>query len=108
MRTAYINHIIDEDTIVYADGYEDWAPIKNVQELLHGIRTPEVKLQRWMRNQMCKIQGKKVPTEEERELELKQNRWKYGLSPPNRKVSNVMEFLHFCQVRMHFVFPPFP
>ena len=47
-------------------------------------------------------------TEEERELELKQNRWKYGLSPPNRKVSNVMEFLHFCQVRMHFLFPPFP
>mmetsp|Transcript_9696 Transcript_9696/g.35508 ORF Transcript_9696/g.35508 Transcript_9696/m.35508 type:complete len:519 (+) Transcript_9696:199-1755(+) len=96
MRTAYIHHIIDEDTIVYADGYEDWSPVKNVQELLHCLRTPEVKVQRWVRSQVCRLQGKAIPSQAERELELKKHRWKYGLSPPTRKLAAMQEFLSYC------------
>eukprot|EP00898_Chlorokybus_atmophyticus_P002102 jgi/Chlat1/2893/Chrsp2S00358 len=42
LRAAWINGIIDRDTIVWGMGLEDWAPLRNVYRLEQDIRTPEV------------------------------------------------------------------
>jgi GYF domain 2 len=41
MRDAWVNGIIDQNTLVWGSGLMDFLPIKNVRSLTGQIRTPE-------------------------------------------------------------------
>ena len=41
MREAWVNGIIDQNTLVWGQGLADFLPIKNVRTLTGQIRTPE-------------------------------------------------------------------
>lgn len=46
MKEAWVQGIIDENTLVWGQGLADWLPAKNVQLLLPMVRTPEGELLR--------------------------------------------------------------
>jgi hypothetical protein len=41
MREAWVNGVIDENTLVWGQGLADWLPVKNVRTLVPQIRTME-------------------------------------------------------------------
>jgi hypothetical protein len=41
LRTAWINGVIDENTLVWGQGLEEWVPVRNVRALPALIRTVE-------------------------------------------------------------------
>ena len=41
LREAWVNGIIDENTLVWGQGLIDWLPVKNVRTLIPMIRTVE-------------------------------------------------------------------
>ena len=41
MKDAWVQGVIDQDTLVWGHGLADWLPAKNVKLLLPMIRTPE-------------------------------------------------------------------
>mmetsp|Transcript_2994 Transcript_2994/g.7392 ORF Transcript_2994/g.7392 Transcript_2994/m.7392 type:complete len:250 (-) Transcript_2994:586-1335(-) len=49
LKEAWVQGIIDENTLVWGQGLVDWLPAKNVKLLLPMIRTPEVRLGAWMK-----------------------------------------------------------
>ena len=57
MRNCWIKGVIDEHTIVFADGYEEWAPVNKVQELQWCIKTPEVRIMSFVERMRQRAQG---------------------------------------------------
>ncbi len=41
LREAWVNGIIDENTLIWGQGLIDWLPAKNIRTLIPQIRTPE-------------------------------------------------------------------
>mmetsp|Transcript_20883 Transcript_20883/g.51195 ORF Transcript_20883/g.51195 Transcript_20883/m.51195 type:complete len:128 (-) Transcript_20883:521-904(-) len=44
LKSCWINGIIDQNTLVWGQGLDQWIPLKNVRGLLICIRSPEVQL----------------------------------------------------------------
>ena len=49
MREAWVNGVIDENTLVWGQGLADWLPVKNVRTLVPQIRTVEVQVATWVK-----------------------------------------------------------
>lgn len=49
LKDAWVQGVIDENTLVWGQGLFDWLPAKNVKLLLPMIRTPEVRFGAWMK-----------------------------------------------------------
>lgn len=49
LKDAWVQGVIDENTLMWGQGLYDWLPAKNVKLLLPMIRTPEVRLGAWMK-----------------------------------------------------------
>lgn len=49
LKDAWVQGVIDENTLVWGQGLYDWLPAKNIKLLLPMIRTPEVQLGAWMK-----------------------------------------------------------
>ncbi|MEW5302197.1 MAG: hypothetical protein WDW36_005001 [Sanguina aurantia] len=49
LKDAWVQGVIDENTLVWGHGLYDWLPAKNVQLLLPMVRTPEVRLGAWFK-----------------------------------------------------------
>ena len=69
-------------TIVFADGYEEWAPVNKVQELQWCIKTPEVRIMSFVERMRQRAQGLAVPSKEERAAAVSSAQWKNGIVPP--------------------------
>lgn len=82
MRNCWIKGVIDEHTIVFADGYEEWAPVNKVQELQWCIKTPEVRIMSFVERMRQRAQGLAVPSKEERAAAVSSAQWKNGIVPP--------------------------
>lgn len=41
MKDAWVQGIVDENTLVWGQGLIDWLPMKNVKLLVAQVRTPE-------------------------------------------------------------------
>ena len=41
LREAWVNGVIDENTLIWGQGLIDWLPAKNIRTLIPQIRTPE-------------------------------------------------------------------
>merc|ERR1712224_371729 len=52
MREAWTKGIIDDKTLVWANGLIDWIPIRNVVLLVTAIRTPEVQIVTWLKKKI--------------------------------------------------------
>ncbi|KAK3253011.1 hypothetical protein CYMTET_37717 [Cymbomonas tetramitiformis] len=52
LRMAWINGIIDENTIVWGQGLEEWVPIRNVSALPALIRNFEVVVLTWAKKKL--------------------------------------------------------
>lgn len=64
LRTAWINGVIDENTLVWGQGLEEWVPVRNVRALPALIRTVEAQFLTWMKRKVDSIKSlqlKKVP-----------------------------------------------
>lgn len=49
LREAWVNGVVDENTLVWGQGLADWLPIKNVRTLVPQIRTVEVQVATWIK-----------------------------------------------------------
>ncbi|KAG1675778.1 hypothetical protein FOA52_012434 [Chlamydomonas sp. UWO 241] len=49
LKDAWVQGVIDENTLMWGQGLADWLPAKNVKLLLPMVRTPEVQLGAWMK-----------------------------------------------------------
>mmetsp|Transcript_11352 Transcript_11352/g.19868 ORF Transcript_11352/g.19868 Transcript_11352/m.19868 type:complete len:248 (-) Transcript_11352:471-1214(-) len=49
LKSAWVQGVIDENTLVWGQGLFDWLPAKNVKLLLPMVRTPEVRFGAWMK-----------------------------------------------------------
>jgi hypothetical protein len=49
LREAWVNGVIDEQTLVWGQGLSDWLPVKNVRTLVPQIRTVEVQIATWIK-----------------------------------------------------------
>mmetsp|Transcript_2892 Transcript_2892/g.5586 ORF Transcript_2892/g.5586 Transcript_2892/m.5586 type:complete len:93 (+) Transcript_2892:181-459(+) len=44
LRKCWINGIIDQNTLIWGIGLDDWVPLRNIRNLIILIRIPEGKL----------------------------------------------------------------
>ncbi|KIZ05804.1 hypothetical protein MNEG_2158 [Monoraphidium neglectum] len=49
LKDAWVQGVVDENTLVWGHGLYDWLPAKNVKLLLPMIRTPEVRFGAWFK-----------------------------------------------------------
>ena len=49
LKDAWVQGVVDENTLMWGQGLYDWIPAKNIKLLLPMIRTPEVMLGAWMK-----------------------------------------------------------
>mmetsp|Transcript_32324 Transcript_32324/g.71510 ORF Transcript_32324/g.71510 Transcript_32324/m.71510 type:complete len:247 (+) Transcript_32324:119-859(+) len=49
LKDAWVQGVIDENTLMWGQGLYDWLPAKNIKLLLPMIRTPEVRFGAWMK-----------------------------------------------------------
>lgn len=49
LKDAWVQGMVDENTLMWGRGLVDWLPAKNIKLLLPLVRTPEVKLGAWMK-----------------------------------------------------------
>lgn len=49
LKDAWVQGVIDENTLVWGHGLYDWLPAKNVKLLLPMVRTPEVRFGAWFK-----------------------------------------------------------
>lgn len=49
LKDAWVQGVVDENTLVWGQGLYDWLPMKNVKLLLPMIRTPEVRFGAWLK-----------------------------------------------------------
>lgn len=49
LKDAWVQGVIDENTLVWGHGLYDWLPAKNVKLLMPMIRTPEVRFGAWFK-----------------------------------------------------------
>lgn len=49
LREAWVNGVIDENTLVWGQGLADWLPVKNIRTLVPQIRTVEVQIATWVK-----------------------------------------------------------
>ncbi|GBF91459.1 hypothetical protein Rsub_04199 [Raphidocelis subcapitata] len=49
LKDAWVQGVIDENTLVWGNGLYDWLPAKNIKLLLPMIRTPEVRFGSWFK-----------------------------------------------------------
>lgn len=49
LREAWVNGVIDENTLVWGQGLADWLPVRNVRTLVPQIRTIEVQAATWLK-----------------------------------------------------------
>uniref|UniRef100_A0A7R9TEZ7 GYF domain-containing protein n=2 Tax=Viridiplantae TaxID=33090 RepID=A0A7R9TEZ7_9VIRI len=82
MRSCWVKGVIDEHTIVFADGYEEWAPVNKVQELEWCIKTPEVRVLTLVERVRQRAMGLNVPGRVERAASVASQQWKNGIVPP--------------------------
>eukprot|EP00798_Chlamydomonas_sp_ICE-L_P001346 gene1346-32707_t len=47
LKDAWVQGVVDENTLMWGHGLADWLPAKNVKLLLPLIRTPEVRFGSW-------------------------------------------------------------
>eukprot|EP00899_Mesostigma_viride_P019695 jgi/Mesvir1/27727/Mv07424-RA.1 len=59
LKAAWANGVIDEQTVVWGLGLEDWAPIRNVFMLKQNICSPEVNFLTWYKNLALQLSAKK-------------------------------------------------
>lgn len=52
LRTCYINGIVDEKTLVWGQGLEEWVPFRNVRALPALVRNLETGVLHWWKNTM--------------------------------------------------------
>ncbi|AIB09996.1 RNA binding protein (nucleomorph) [Lotharella oceanica] len=44
LRKCWINGIIDQNTLIWGIGLDDWVPLRNIRNLIILIRIPEVQI----------------------------------------------------------------
>ena len=49
LREAWVNGVIDENTLVWGQGLADWLPVRNIRTLVPQIRTIEVQAATWLK-----------------------------------------------------------
>jgi hypothetical protein len=49
LREAWVQGVVDENTLVWGQGLADWLPIRNVRTLVPQIRTVEVQIATWFK-----------------------------------------------------------
>lgn len=49
LKEAWVHGVIDETTLVWGQGLQDWLPVRNVRTLVPQIRTAEVRLATWVK-----------------------------------------------------------
>lgn len=49
LREAWVQGVIDENTLIWGQGLVDWLPVKNVRTLVPQIRTVEVQVATWIK-----------------------------------------------------------
>lgn len=49
LREAWVQGIVDENTLIWGQGLADWLPIRNVRTLVPQIRTVEVQISTWFK-----------------------------------------------------------
>lgn len=77
MKAAYINGVVDDNTIVYGYGYEDWAPISKNPGLRSALHHPLTRAQRQVKRFMLSVSaGKTIP------LTTRKPEWKGEYFPP--------------------------
>ena len=60
LRECWVKGIIDENTLIWGQGLQDYIPVKNVRTLLPQIRTPEVRFATWISKHSLARQLNKV------------------------------------------------
>ncbi|KAJ9518662.1 hypothetical protein QJQ45_018754 [Haematococcus lacustris] len=49
LKEAWVQGVVDENTLMWGQGLADWLPAKNIKLLLPMIRTPEVRFGTWLK-----------------------------------------------------------
>lgn len=49
LREAWVQGVIDENTLIWGQGLADWLPVRNVRTLVPQIRTVEVQIATWVK-----------------------------------------------------------
>ncbi|GAB4818254.1 hypothetical protein N2152v2_005300 [Parachlorella kessleri] len=53
LKEAWVNGVIDSNTLIWGQGLADFIPIRNVRTLVPQIRTVEVQLATWVKKQFA-------------------------------------------------------
>lgn len=55
LRTCYVNGLVDENSLVWGQGLEEWVPMRNVRSLPALVRNLETCTMKWWKESTSKI-----------------------------------------------------